>query len=97
MNFKANDKRIENFNNQTNRTYEQGHNSHSDSSFAENQKFRTGLKAPAPPPTNVAMYKSGAATKAPILPKSVDYRKSLQQIKDQKGERTIIDNKFNNI
>lgn len=45
-NFIENDERIQRFNKLKNRTYEQGHNKYSDQSYAENKKYRTGLRVP---------------------------------------------------
>lgn len=45
-NYIENDDRIQKFNKLKNRTYEQGHNKYSDQSYAENKKYRTGLRVP---------------------------------------------------
>lgn len=88
-NFAENDERIESFNEQKNKTYEQGHNDHSDATYEENKKDRTGLKIPKTSEATTMNPRSKrditTAKTTVKLPLSVNHTKNIPPAKDQKG------------
>lgn len=76
---------------QKNKSYEQGHNKFSDTSFSEIKMLRMSLEVPlqsriAPNTVQLVSSDISNTTSISVTPSYVNYTEFMQPIKDQKGK-----------